>query len=232
MVLLLQSSQGATIALFIFIPFLIFIALLIVYIVRRAVKNTLGNPKEPFEQAERKTIVHLLKTSSPRTRLIATVTIVLVAVAGIIVVGQLPVHRTNIEHSDPLGDVADADIDIVEIRSYLNGTELYLQLTVAGRIVKTNATTRYQYKIIPVAKRISEDSSAHIYELGYTNGSMAVSSFSARAYVNGATLTIVVPISMFSQGEYMIGLEGIAQAALEQDFTPEDRDGEVAHLWF
>ena len=32
--------------------------------------------------------------------------------------GTEPVHRTNITHTDEVGDVEDPDIDIVKIRSY------------------------------------------------------------------------------------------------------------------
>lgn len=182
--------------------------------------------------AQQRTKMHLLKTSSIKTRLIAVLIIIVVAVSGIVVIGQMPVNRTNIEHSDPLGDVTDANIDIVLIKSYLNGTNLYLQMTVASEIVKTNATFAYQYSILVIAEGISEGSNAFEYLLSYVNGSLTESPYSPCSYVNGTTLTIVVPISMIRQGDYMTGLEGFADNSLERDLTVSDRDGEVAHLWF
>ncbi len=232
MLLMQQSTQGSTIAVFLLIPFLILTAVLIIYVVRKVVKSRLDNPREPFEQTEGRKVVHLLRNTSPKTRLAAMVIIIIVTITGVVVVGQQPVHRTNIVHSDLYGDVTDADIDIVEIRSYLNGTELYLQLTVDGNIVESNATITYQYKIIVVVKGVADDSSASIYMLTYENGSMGVSSYSSCSFVHGATLTIVIPISTIIHGRYMIGLEGWAQTPFEQDLTPEDRDGEVAHLLF
>lgn len=228
-----QTTPGMTIPLLFFIPFLILVAMLTIYIVRKVVKNRLENLKEPFDYAEKRTILHRLRTSSFKTRLIAALIIIVVAVSGIVMIGQMPVNRTNIEHSDPVGDVTDPNIDIVRIKSYLNGTDLYLQMTVAGEIMVTNASIGYQYKLIIVAKGVSEDASAHIYTLSYDNGSMDLSSFSslARPYVNGSTLTIVVPISILVQGDYMIGLEGAAMAH-GADYTAEDRNGQVAHLWF
>jgi hypothetical protein len=226
-----QTTPGMIIPLFIFIPLLIVIVLVTMYIVQKVVKTRLANATEPFEHGEKRTIVHLLKTSPFKTRLIAASIIILVAVSGITVIGQMPVNRTNIQHSDPAGDVADPNIDIVLIKSYLNGTDLYLQMTVAGEIVETNSTVGYQYKLIIVAKGLSEDAHAHIYALSYDNGSMEISSASAHPYVNGSTLTIVVPISILVQGDYMIGLEGAAMG-LGADYTTEDRDGQVAHLWF
>lgn len=228
-----QGTQGGTIVLSFFIPFLIVVVLVTTYVVRKVVRNRLGRPNEPFEHAEKRTVVHRLKTSSFKARLIAALIIIVVAVAGIAMIGQMPVNRTNIEHSDPVGDVTDPNIDIVLIKSYLNGTDLYLQMTVAGKIVVTNSTIGYLYKLIIVAKGVSEDASAHVYTLSYDNGSMELSSFSdsVRPYVNGSTLTLVVPISILVQGDYMIGLEGAAMA-YGADYTAEDRNGQVAHLWF
>ncbi len=226
-----QTTPGIIIPLFIFIPLLVVVAVVAIYLVQKALKNRLENAREPFGHAEKRTIVHLLKMSSFKTRLIAAVIIIVIAVSAITVIGQMPVNRTNIDHSDPVGDVTDPKIDIVLIKSYLNGTDLYLQMTVAGEIVVTNATIGYQYKLIIVAKGVSEDASAHIYALSYDNGSMETSSFSARPHVNGSTLTIVVSISILVQGDYMIGLEGVAEG-LGADYTAEDRDGQVAHLWF
>ncbi|MDF1538414.1 MAG: hypothetical protein P1Q69_05890 [Candidatus Thorarchaeota archaeon] len=232
MVLIQQGTPTVTISLFSFIPFLILIAVLIIYAARKAMKNRSDNPREPFEQTEERKLSDHLRMTSLKTRFTAMVIIIIVAIVGVIVVGQQPVHRTNIVHSDLPGDVTDADIDIVEIRSYLNGTELYLQLTVDGNIVESNATITYRYEIIVVAKGLSDDSSAYVYVLSYENGSMGVSSYSSRSYVDGATLTLVIPISTLIHGSYMIGLEGCTLTPFEEDFTPEDRDGEVAHLLF
>ncbi len=238
--MLQETTQGGTTLVpFIFIPFLVLVVSLLIYKLWKAVKARIDRSEDPFEQAERtEEVTHLLRVSSRKTRLIAALIIMSVAVAGIVVVGRQPVHRTDIEHTDTLGDVIDADIDIIGIRSYLNGTELYLQMTVAGRIVTD--TTRYQYEMLVIAKSldggdhiITNGSSGHIYALfAYMNGSVAPSLYSPRSHADGSTLTIAVSLSMFSSGSYMIGLEGIAKNGLEQDYTPEDRDSEIPRLLF
>jgi hypothetical protein len=61
---------------------------------------------------------------------------------------------------------------------------------------------------------------------------MGVSSYTTRSYVTGDTLTIVTPITTLFPGDFMIGLEAYTQTVYDQDYTPEDRDGEIAHLLF
>lgn len=65
-----------------------------------------------------------------RIKILAIIAITVVASSGIIIIGQLPVHRTNNQNSDIEGDVTDSNIDIVLIKSYLEGDYIALQMKV------------------------------------------------------------------------------------------------------
>ena len=226
-----QVTQGFGISFFGVFFFIIVLVIVLYVYISKTMKNRRERVDTPFEEIDGGRPLFQIDFKSRKTRIVALSLITVIAVASIAVLGQMPVHRTNIEHTDPLGDVADADVDIVNIKSYLNGTDLYLQLTVAGNIVETNATVRYQYNINIVGKRVT-DTEGHLYGFTFENGSMGVSTYTSNSFVSGDTLTIVTPISTLLPGVYMIGLEAHAQTVYGQDYTAEDRDGEIAHLLF
>ena len=154
------------------------------------------------------------------------IVVLIVMISSIIVVGQSPVHRTNIEHSDLRNDVLDPNCDIIQIRSYLSGNDITLEMTVAGRI---NISSTYLYRLTIVAKHSDEDS-AHIYALTCKDGT--VSQFDLSVSIENDTITIFFPLTQFISNSYMIGLEGWASNMSETDMTMEDRNGTVARLLF
>lgn len=228
--MLFQGESFVFISPYFVVPVLLLVVVLVYYILRRFLKNMRDRIDEPFESTEGRTTISQLRARLPRTRFLAAAVLLIVVVPSTIVVGQMPVNRTNIEHSDPVGDVSNSNIDIVQIRSYLNGTDLYLELTVAGNIVEINKTTLYQYRLTIVTRSVEAEAGIAVYQITYENGS--VSGYSAQAFVKGDTLTLVVSINTIAPGYYMIGLEGRAQTASEQDTTSLDRSSEVAHFLF
>ena len=166
-----------------------------------------------------------------RIKILAIITITVVAFSGIIFIGQLPVHRTNNQNSDIEGDVTDSNIDIVLIKSYLEGDYIALQMKVAGKVMN-NTSRVYEYRIIVVAKRVG-DNRSHIYTCYYSDGDLSLDYL--RAYTANDTLTILFPLAAFISGSFMIGLEGSASVGgngLERDVTAMDRNGTIARLLF
>jgi len=168
-----------------------------------------------------------------RRKSIAGIFFVIIVSSVIIVIGQIPVHRTNIQHSDMIGDVSNANIDIVLVKSFLNGSNVSLEMTVAGRIMNSTVNERYEYRLIVVAKGLV-DTKAHVYTCYYDNGSTWP--YSLRSFSKNDTLTILFPIATFISDSYMIGLEGVASVSssieIERDYTPEDRNGTIARILF
>ncbi len=167
-----------------------------------------------------------------RTKILASITLVVVTLSGIIVIGQLPVHRTNIEHSDVEGDVIDMNIDIILIKSYLEGNSITLQMKVVGRVMNNTSSLEYEYRIIVVARGF-DDESAHIYTCFYSDGDITPNYL--QAYTTNDTLTILFPLTAFLHGSFMVGLEGSASMSgngVERDLTVEDRNGTIAKLLF
>jgi hypothetical protein len=169
-------------------------------------------------------VQHSLMLLGKRTKII--VVLVIVMIPSIIVIGRIPVHRTKIEHLDLRGDVTDLDCDIIQIRSYLIGNDIALEMMVAGRI---NISSTYLYRLTIVAKGIDDDS-AHIYALTCKDGT--VSQFDLSVSTENDTMTIFFPLTQFISDSYMIGLEGTATNVHETDYTMEDRNGTVARLLF
>ena len=146
-------------------------------------------------------------------------------------IGHLPIQKTNIQYSDPQGDVSDSDFDIIEIRSYAQFQYIVLELTVAGMIQTPDTEPSYSdfiYRINVVARGIDRD--PHIYSCAYQNG--VVSQYGFDVKVENATLRIFFPLTAFISDSYMIGLEGVTQYSLDEDLTPEDRDSNIARLLF
>jgi hypothetical protein len=159
------------------------------------------------------------------------VSLLIIILIGVPMVGHLPVHRTNIQYSDPQGDVSDSDFDIIEIRSYIQFQYIILELTVAGIILTPDAQSSYSdfiYRINVVAREINRD--PYIYSCAYRNG--VVEQYGFDVEVDGATLRIFFPLTAFLLGSYMIGLEGAAQYPFDEDLTPEDRNSSIARLLF
>lgn len=159
------------------------------------------------------------------------VSLLLILLIGVPTIGHLPIHRTNIQYSDPQGDVSDSDFDIIEIRSYSQFQYIVLELTVAGIIQTPDTEPTYSefiYRINVVARGINLG--PHIYSCAYQNG--VVSQYGFDVEVENATLRIFFPLTAFVSDSYMIGLEGAAQYVFDEDLTPEDRDSNIARLLF
>jgi len=158
-------------------------------------------------------------------------TLLLILLIGVPTIGHLPIHRTNIQYSDPQGDVLDPDFDIIEIKSYIQFQIIVLELTVAGIIQTPDTEPTYSdfiYRINVVARGINH--CPHIYSCAYQNG--VVSQYGFDVEVENATLRIFFPLTAFISDSYMIGLEGVAQTPFEDDLTPEDRVSNIARLLF
>ena len=225
--MLFEGESFVFISPYLIVPVLLLVVVLVYYMLRKFLRTMRDRIDEPFESTEGRTTISQLRARLPRTRFLAAAVLIIVVVPSIIVVEQMPVNGTNIEHSDSVGDVSNPNIDIVQIRSYLNGTDLYLELTVAGSIVEINKTTLYQYRLTIVTKGVEADVGIAIYQITYQNGS--VSGCSAYGYAKGDTLTLVVSIYAITSGLYMTGLEGRATSGSETDYTSPDRSSEVAH---
>jgi hypothetical protein len=169
-----------------------------------------------------------------RTRGLASLLLVILVITAIFVIGRVPVHRTNITHTDPEGDVSNPDCDIVRIKSFLDRKNIVIEMMVAGRINNNTTASQYsypyEYRVTIVAKMVDDDE-AHIYVIRYKNGSLGPAS-DARAVTENDTLTIFFPLSEFVSGSYMIGLEGWASDYNWVDRTPSDRNATVARLLF
>jgi hypothetical protein len=147
-------------------------------------------------------------------------------IVGFLIVGQIPIHNTSILHTDDMGDVSDQNIDIVEIRSYLDGSYVVLEMVVSGEI---QTSTNYTYRLTITARGIV-NSDVHIYSCTYENGTLT--SYAFNTAFNNNTLRVYFPLSAFASDSYMIGLEGNAHSSGEEDNTGEDRESDVSRLLF
>lgn len=164
----------------------------------------------------------------------ALVILVILVILGISVIGGLPVHRTNIEHTDSEGDVSNPNCDIVRIKSFADGKDIVLNMMVAGRIRNSTTSSQYSYPYeyrFTIAAKMLDDEEAHIYVIRYKNGALESCS-DARALAENDTLTIFFPLSEFVSGSYMIGLEGWASDYNWVDRTSSDRNATIARLLF
>jgi hypothetical protein len=157
--------------------------------------------------------------------------ILIILLIGVPTIGHLPVHRTNILHSDLQGDVPDPDFDIIQIKSYAQSRYIVLELTVAGLIQTADTESSYPsflYRITVVARGINLG--PHIYSCTYQDG--IVEQYGFDAEVENSTLRIFFPLAAFISDSYMIGLEGSAQTPFDRDLISEDRDSSLARLLF
>ena len=150
----------------------------------------------------------------------------IILVAGFLIIGQMPIHRSTVLHTDTLGDVSDPDIDIVEIESYQDGSYIVLEMVVAGEI---QTSVDYLYRLTITARGII-NSDIHVYSCTFQNG--VLTSYAFDILYSNSTLQILFPLTAFVSDSYMIGLEGSAQSSGDEDTTDEDRDGEVSRLLF
>ncbi|MFO7835717.1 MAG: hypothetical protein R6V83_03610 [Candidatus Thorarchaeota archaeon] len=155
--------------------------------------------------------------------------LVAIVTASIVVVGLTPVHRTDIQHSDPEGDVSDPNCDIVQITSYRDGIYVAVEMQVAGSVQENNDSLPYGYWLIVVLRGIEEGhTDSHILSLYYEDGTTSEPNLPVS--VENDSLRLLVPFSCFNPDSYMIGLEGAASNGLEEDLTPVDRNGTVARM--
>jgi hypothetical protein len=213
--------------------FTIFVVVLIVtYILNRYRRNWKeGAIEEPFESVDERSIWSFLRSKLPRTRVLALIIIVVIGIPSIMFIGRMPVHRTNITHTDPEGDVSDSNCDIVQITSYRDGIYVAVEMQVAGSIQENNDFLPYGYWLIIVLRGIEEGhTDSHTINFYYEN--RTVSEPGLPVSVENDTLRLLVPFSRFNPDSYMIGLEGAASNGLEEDLTPVDRNGTVARLLF
>ena len=157
------------------------------------------------------------------------VTALIILLIGVPIIGQLPVHKTNILYSDAQGDVPDPDFDIIQIKSYAQFQYIVLELTVAGLIQTPDTEASYSdfiYRINVVA--IGIDRHCHIYSCAYQDG--VITQYGFDVEIENSTLRIFFPLTAFISDSYMIGLEGVAQYAFGEDLTPEDRDSKLVRL--
>jgi hypothetical protein len=150
----------------------------------------------------------------------------IVLIAAFLIIGQMPIHKTTILHTDDMGDVSDQDIDIIEISSYQDGSYVMLEMVVAGEI---QTSTNYTYRFTITARGII-NSDVHIYSCTYQNGTMTSYAFNVENERH--TLRVYFPLSAFVSDSYMIGLEGNAQSSGEEDNTGADRESDVSRLLF
>jgi len=141
-----------------------------------------------------------------------------------------PVHRTDIYHTDPVGDVQNPDIDIIQIGSYEEEGNIVLVLTVDGIIqnpgkIVDEYNESYRYELIVIAKN-KNNPCIHIYRIIYANGQIQNYEFISRT--NGDTLRIFFTKDTFLIDMYMVGLEAATyspiSAGAETDTMPLDRD--------
>ena len=155
-----------------------------------------------------------------------------IVLVGTPIIGNLPVHRTNIQYTDSLGDIQEPNFDIIQIKSHLVANNIVLELTVAGLIQITDSNISHPdflYRIIIVGKH-HDGGQGHIYACTYSDG--VIQQYGFDFEVDNSTLRIFFPLTAFIPDSYMIGLEGATCSPFEEDLTPEDRDSSIARLLF
>ncbi|MBD3160248.1 MAG: hypothetical protein GF309_15830 [Candidatus Lokiarchaeota archaeon] len=212
---------------------MIFIGLVLVLVLvflARYLKNWKNRPEEPFEPDESRSVLSLLSSKARQRPLLTLGVVAIILIPSIIVVGRTPVHRTNIRHIDPEGDVENPNIDILSVESHLSGSNIVLQMNVAGNIQND---TSYQYKLRIIVKDIDDRLSAD-YTITYYNGTLG-QQYDTSLSVENNTLIVHFPISIFPPDHYMVGLEGVTDSLSplsETDKTESDWNRTIARLWF
>ncbi len=166
-----------------------------------------------------------------RTSIFVSISIILLMLS-LLYIGYLPVHRTQISHTDSEGDITDPNADILSYRSYRQGFFIVLELVVAGEIISGDIddVSGYLYRLSIVGKFVGSNDS-HIYSCAFQDG--IVESYLLDSEIQEDTLRIFFPLSIFLKGSYMIGLEASAYSVLdEEDLGAEDREADIQHLLF
>ena len=165
--------------------------------------------------------------------LVAILFLIILTILSMIDFYAEPVHRVNIHHTDPMGDVENPDIDIIQIGSYEEENNIVLALTVDGIIQsneesleKDNESFRYELTIIT---RNNNDQVIIIYHIIFVNGKVQNYNFSSRIY--GDTLRIFIEKDTFPMDVFIVGLESITHSPVsvgaETDTTSLDRDRSI-----
>ncbi|MBN1800883.1 MAG: hypothetical protein JW891_05210 [Candidatus Lokiarchaeota archaeon] len=144
---------------------------------------------------------------------------------GIYACGNTPVHRINNRGIDPVGDVSNPDIDIVEYRSHgsSDGSTMIVEINVLGKINES-----YSYRFTVVAKTLS-DTTGHIYSFLFNDGECDEGFITE---IENSTIRMIFPMSRLSPTDYVIGIEVLATDIFERDLTPEVRNASIAHLYW
>ncbi|MFW9803980.1 MAG: hypothetical protein ACFFFC_15060 [Candidatus Thorarchaeota archaeon] len=164
-------------------------------------------------------------------RVLLVIGMIIVVLLGTSIIGNLPVHRTNIVHIDPLGDVSDSNFDIVRICSYAERDNIVLELTVAGEIqtLESSSNPTFLYRIIVVARGL--ETNPHIYACTFDGE--VIKQYGFDYEVENSTLRIFFPLTAFVHDSFMIGLEATTGSPYaDQDLTLEDRNSPIARLLF
>lgn len=211
------------------------LALVIIYVLRRYLGNWRERTiEEPFESTDEQSLWSFFRSKLPRTRVLALIIIIVIGIPGVFFIGRMPVHRTNITHTDPEGDVSDSNIDIVQLRSYRTGNDIALEITVAGEIRNVTDSSPYpdpyDYRITIITRRPNEEGTP-AYRVSYTNGTLGLQ-YDTRANVDNNTLTIFLPLYEIDSRYYIIDIKGTARTYTETDTTEADSDRPVERLLF
>jgi len=217
-----QQTLGFLSMIFIGLVLVLALVFLVKYL-----KNWKNRPEEPFESGESRSVLSFLSSKARQRPLLTLGVVAIILVPTIIVVGRAPVHRTNIDHIDPEGDVENPDIDILSVRSSLSGSNIELQMNVAGNI-QNGTSCSYKFRI--VVKDIDDRLSA-VYTILYYNGTLG-QQYDTSLSVENSTLTVHFPISTLHPDHYMVGLESSAFTLSETDKTESDWNRTIARLWF
>ncbi len=118
-----------------------------------------------------------------------------------------PVHRSPIRIDDPLEDDIPPDYDAVLLQGRMDGDTFVIALTVEGTVQAS------RYIVNVVGRDPGPQERPHIYKLEYMVG--AEHFYGIPATREADTLTFRFPMSLVSEGTYIVGLEAVI-------FTPGD----------
>ena len=175
----------------------------------------------------------MLKTKS-KIVLILIIILTILTILSLTNSSSQPTHRTDIYHPDPVGDVSDPDIDIIQLGSYEEEGNIVLSLTVDGSIQykgnpndQNDGSYRYEFRIVA---RNENDQDLFIYTIIYTEGQVQNYNIDSRNSID--TLRIYFNKDIFHSNTYMIGLEATAYSPAiykaEMDITSADRDRPIS----
>jgi len=214
---------------------IVILALVIIYVLKRYMGNWRERTiEEPFDSTDEQSLWSFLRSKLPRTRVLTLIIIIVIGIPSILFIGHIPVHRTNITHSDPEGDVSDSNIDIIQLCSYRTGNDIAFEITVAGKIRNVTDSSPYpdpyDYRITIITRKPNEESTP-AYKISYTNGTLGLQ-YRTTARLENNTLTIFLPLHEIISGYYIVDIKGTARTYTETDTTEPDWNRPVARLLF